>query len=149
MGRSALPTNLKILKGTIRPSRMNPNEPKPKPEIPDPPTNLSPLALEKWHDITPVLFDLGLLSRADRDMLVLYCEEYARYRDAQDVIEREGMFITTEKGNVIQHPAVGVVHKAIALMHKILVEFGMTPAARAKVSAAKKPDEADPFAEFK
>ena len=149
MGRSALPTNLKILKGTIRPSRMNPNEPKPKPEIPDPPTNLSPLALEKWHDITPVLFDLGLLSRADRDMLVLYCEEYTRYRDAQDVIEREGMFITTDKGNVIQHPAVGIVHKAITLMHKILVEFGMTPAARAKVSAAKKPDEADPFAEFK
>lgn len=149
MGRKPLPTKLKLIKGTARPGRMVPNEPQPSPEMPVPPDHLAGHALSKWHELTPILFDLGLLSRADRDMLVLYCEEYTRYRDAQDVIEREGMFITTDKGNVIQHPAVGIVHKAIALMHKILVEFGMTPAARAKVSASKRPDESDPFAEFK
>lgn len=128
---------------------MVPNEPQPTPEIPAPPDHLTGHALEKWHELTPILFDLGLLTMADRDPLVLYCEEYARYRDAQDEIAREGMFIETDKGNVIQHPAVGIVHKAIGIMHRLMVEFGMTPAARSKVSSSRKPNEADPFAEFK
>ena len=149
MGRKPLPTKLKLIKGTARPGRMVPNEPQPSPEMPVPPDHLAGHALSKWHELTPILFDLGLLTKVDRDPLVLYCEEYARYRDAQDEIAKDGMFIVTDKGNVIQHPAVGVVHKAIGIMHRLMVEFGMTPAARSKVSSSRKPDEADPFAEFK
>ena len=72
-GRKKLPTNLKILKGTQRADRVNPNEPMPDPNIPEAPDFLSKDALIEWGRITAQLFKLGLLTDIDMAALALYC----------------------------------------------------------------------------
>ena len=51
MGRKALPTEVKRLKGTLRPCRVNPLEPKPTDDIGDQPEYMSERAQHFWHEV--------------------------------------------------------------------------------------------------
>ncbi len=138
-GRKPKPTKLKVLQGTSRPDRVNPNEPTPNPEIPSAPEHLSRYALMEWGRITEELHRLGLVSSIDRAALSAYCQTYARWREAEEqLIGKDGtptLVTETANGTIIQHPLVGVANKALELMHKFLVEFGMTPSSRSRVPA--------------
>jgi len=76
------PTRLKEVKGTLRKSRQNGNEPVPPAELPVPPEWLMGEALKEWKRITAELEPLGYLSRLDRGILTLYCILWARIADA-------------------------------------------------------------------
>ena len=54
-GRKPLPTKLKMLKGTAQKCRVNPNEPKLAPALPEPPDFLGETAREEWLRKAPVL----------------------------------------------------------------------------------------------
>lgn len=149
MGRAKKPTNLRILQGNPGRVKINPNEPKPELCIPEPPDFLSGYALEEWHRITPILEGLGLLSDLDTMALAAYCQCYERWRKAEDGIKQDGgMTTVTDKGNVVQSPHVSIANKAMLNMHKFLVQFGMSPASRAGVTANKKQPDS-PLAKFK
>ena len=62
-------------------------------------------------------------------------------------IDRSGLTETTDKGNVIQRALVGIANKAKLDVIKCSIEFGMTPSARARVSAAP-PESEDKYSEF-
>lgn len=141
MGRKKLPTNLKVIKGTAQKCRINPNEPKPNPEIPAAPNHLSKEALIEWGRISGQLYRLGLLANIDMAALAAYCQAYGRWVEAELAIKKNGLTIETSNLNVIQNPEVGIANKAMELMHKYLTEFGMTPASRARVSAKPKEGE--------
>jgi P27 family predicted phage terminase small subunit len=51
--------------------------------------------------------------------------------------------VKTTNGNIIQSPLVGIANKSLQMMHKFLIEFGMTPSARSKVSVPKGPKKND------
>jgi len=130
------PTKLKVLKGTARPCRMNPGEPDPEPGIPEPPEHLTEYALVEWKRMCEVLYNLGLLSEIDRAVLAGYCQVYGRWRKAEeDLASSNTLIIKTKDGNIIQNPLLGVANTALKLMHKCAIEFGLTPAARARVTA--------------
>ncbi len=137
VGRKKKPTNLKMLEGTFRKDRQNKNEPIPENKIPVAPEHLSEEGLNEWRRITPILFDLGLLSDLDMATLAMYCQVWGRVVKYEKIIEKEGELLITEKGNTILSPNMWVVNKAMEQCHKYLTEFGMTPASRAKVTANK------------
>jgi P27 family predicted phage terminase small subunit len=138
-GRKKTPSTLKVLKGTDQPCRMNPDEAEPDLAIPSPPEHLSQDASVEWGRVSQELYKLGLLSRIDRSALAAYCQAYGRWCEAERMLAQKGLMVKTTNGNVIQSPLVGIANKALELMHKYLTEFGMTPAARARVQA-KKPE---------
>ncbi len=140
-GRKKTPSNLKILKGTDQPCRMNPDEAEPDLAIPSPPDHLSQDAIVEWGRVSQELYQLGLLSRVDRAALAAYCQAYGRWCEAERQIAKSGMMVRTTNGNVIQSPLVGIANKSLEMMHKFLTEFGMTPAARARVQAKKPEDQ--------
>jgi len=144
-GRKPKPTKLKKLEGDIHKERFNPNEPEPDVCIPDIPDWMSAEAKREFMRIAPELKALGILSKIDRAALVGYCQAWARFKDAEVLIQKSGYIITTEKGNEIQHPAVGIANKAMDEMRKFLVEFGMSPASRPKVSAKPKEKKVNPM----
>lgn len=72
------PTKLKELKGTVRKSRQHRNEPRPAPELPEPPAWMRGEALEEWKRVTAELEPLGYLSQLDRGVLTAYCLLWAR-----------------------------------------------------------------------
>lgn len=143
MGRRHVPTELKLIQGTQRPSRVNRREPKPQKAKPTPPAHLSAIAKTEWLRIAGELFALGLLTRVDRAALAAYCQAYGRWVQAERAVakmaERDmltsGLMIKTTNGNAIQNPLVGTANKAMLDMLRIASEFGMTPAARARIEA--------------
>lgn len=137
MGRQKKPTNLKILQGTARKHRMNKKEPKPEILIPDPPLTLSGYALTEWKRITPILERLGIISEVDSAGLALYCLAFQKLRLAEEEIEKSGLVIETKQGNLIQSPYVGIANRASLLVHKYLIQFGMTPSSRSSVTTTK------------
>lgn len=147
-GRPTLPTNLKLVKGTLRKGRQK-NEARPVMEVPPVPSQLSDEAKVEWGRIAQDLAQLGLLSRIDRAALAAYCEAWSDYLDATEKVARLGKVIKTgtktiqkldgsietSGGNFVENPYFSIKKRAAELMHKFLVEFGMTPAARSRIDA--------------
>lgn len=156
MGRKKKPSALKRALGTERPGRRNKNEPSPKVVIPKAPEHLSIEAREEWDRIVKEIHSLGMMSSLDRAALSAYCQAYGRWVQAESILNElslsggidKGLTVMTDSGNVIQNPVVGIANKAMQDMVKYSVEFGMTPASRAKVKVDKGDEEKDPAAEY-
>jgi P27 family predicted phage terminase small subunit len=130
------PTALKLVEGTYREDRVAKNEPRPKVAIPKPPKHMSALALEEWNRIVEELRDNGLMTNLDRAALVTYCEMWANYVTASEKVKKTGgMVIQTTGGNFMDNPYFSAQKRSAELMHKFLIEFGMTPASRTRISA--------------
>jgi P27 family predicted phage terminase small subunit len=147
-GRKPKPTALKILHGTDQPSRMNPNEPKPSSDKVKMPDCLSPEAQECWEQVAQHLSDAGVLTNLDIHALTLYCEAYARWKTANDMVVRYGTVIKTKNGNAVQSPYLAIANKGFDQLTKMMSEFGMTPSSRTRVSVADAVSSSDPLEEF-
>jgi P27 family predicted phage terminase small subunit len=135
MARPTKPSILKIVRGTEKPSRVNPDEPKPDVVIPTAPHHLSKFARAEWDRMAPRLFDMGLITEHDRSAFAMYCSAWGDHVKAEYMIRKHGAVITTTNGNMIQSPWVGISNTAKQIALKTLTSFGMTPADRNKVSA--------------
>lgn len=141
-GRKPKPAHLRLIEGNPR-QKPIPNEPKPTAgELPAPPEFLSKDAKEEWHRVSLELYRLGLLTQVDIGPLAAYCQSYGRWMQAERAIAKMaekdqltgGLMIKTTNGNAIQNPLVGTAHKAASDMVRYASEFGLTPAARARLS---------------
>lgn len=130
MGRPAKPTALKLLHGETRPSQLNPNEPMPRMVAPDPPVWLSGRALEVWRRVAAELAHMRVLSAADGDALVVYCQAVAHYEEAVALVGEQGMLVRGRLGEWVKNPAMQFVRDQAVLVKVMAREFGLTPAAR-------------------
>jgi P27 family predicted phage terminase small subunit len=97
----------------------------------------------------PELEKLGLLAHIDRGALAGYCACWSRWVQAEEAIEAEGLTFSTPNGFLQQRPEVGIANQALRQMHRFAAEFGMTPAARTRISVEPpKPKDADPWDEL-
>lgn len=141
-GPKTKPTNIKILTGTARSHRLNPNEPKPEVATPEAPGHLTEAARTEWDRVVVDLVTLKILTDLDRGTLAAYCQAYGRWSAAETALARmaakdavtDGLIIRTKSGNLIQNPLVGAANKAMADMVRYAAEFGLTPSARTRVS---------------
>lgn len=148
-GRKQLPTAIKLLRGTARKDRLNPDEPKPSPanRMPRAPKHLEGEAKAEWYKMGRRLRKLGLLTDIDETALAMYCQNWSRWLDAEANIKMYGTFII-KNGVPVQTPFLGIAQKAMDTMRSLLVEFGMTPASRGRVKAIQPSKEEDDFGEF-
>lgn len=139
-GPAPKPSKLKLLQGTHRPDRAPANEPDPEVEAPSCPTWLHREAKREWRRIVPELVRLGLVAEVDRAALAAYCQAYATWwRMERDIDEHGDVQISARSGLESARPQVAMRDKALETMRKFLVEFGLTPSSRTRVSAAEKP----------
>ena len=106
-GRRPKPTNLKILQGTLEPSRANPREPKPDPSIPMPPPHLCDEAKVEWGRVSTRLYALGCLSDIDRAALAAYCQAYGKWVQVENVIRE--MFAGGRNPMMTRNPAATLI----------------------------------------
>ncbi|WP_372836781.1 phage terminase small subunit P27 family [Puniceibacterium confluentis] len=153
-GPKTKPTNIKILTGTARSHRINPDEPKPEVATPDAPEHLTDAARAEWDRVVVDLVTLRILTDLDRGPLAAYCQAYGRWSAAETALARmaakdavtDGLIIRTKSGNLIQNPLVGAANKAMADMVRYAAEFGLTPSARTRVSGLDAAAAPNPFA---
>jgi P27 family predicted phage terminase small subunit len=143
-GRPRKPTKLKILEGEPNKDRINYNEPQPPEGDERCPSFLSPEARKEWKRIVPELKALGLFTTIDRAELAIYCQNWGRYVQAERGLKKiTNCLHRTEAGNIITSPLLWVANKAADLAHKSLIEFGMTPASRSRISVNNDKDLED------
>jgi len=150
MGRKPTPDKLKLIKGTARPDRMNPDAPAHNAGVASAPAWLSERAEELFVQISATLLGMGIASPDDQHALAMLASRLEEVELMTAVLEDGGRTYEQkdEQGNVRMRraaPEVGLRNEAMRHAQSLLAEFGLTPAARSKVSAGKK-TEANPFA---
>jgi P27 family predicted phage terminase small subunit len=102
----------------------------------------------EWKRITRELSAMQLLTSADADAIAVYCQVAVRYRAASDEVSRNGLTVMTPNGYPVINPALSIVNKCIQQMHRLLTEFGMTPASRSRIAVPEQ-TTVDPYEEYK
>ena len=133
-GRKPEPTALKLVKGNPGRRPLPAAEPRPKLGA-EMPAWLSPAAQEHWPIVAEQLTAAGILGDTDGAALALYCEAFARWRHANDQVAKFGPVVKAPSGFPVQSPFLAISNKAWEQMAKMLIEFGMTPSSRSRVTA--------------
>lgn len=147
-GRPRKPTTLKKLGGTLQPSRSNPLEPVPDVALGLPPEWLSSTAKEYWQEIGGILLQMKLISYADTAAMTLLCDVLAQWVSVRVTIAKKGRVyeLLSDGGKVFRaRPEVAMEADLWRRAQRMLVEFGLTPASRSKVSALVVKEEKDPL----
>ena len=138
-GPKPLPANVHMLRGN--PSKLPADkllgEPRREVEIPECPSHLLPEAKMEWKRITAQLEKLGLVSQIDRAALAVYCQAWARWINAECKIQElgeSGLVDTTPNGYRQMGAWLQVSNRAADQMRAFLVEFGMSPSSRSRVT---------------
>lgn len=137
------PTPKKILQ--LRGSRqLYERKNEPEPTIPitlGPPPDWLPgeEARKYWQQIGTELHAAGIVTVLDKVALGLLVEAFVQYLEAKAVIDREGTYQETNYG-LSAHPALREMRSARDALLKFMIQFGMTPSARAGI-IARPPEE--------
>jgi P27 family predicted phage terminase small subunit len=87
------------------------------------------------------------LTRVDINPLAAYCQAYAIWRTAVETLatmaDRDavthGLLVRTNAGAAMQNPLVLTARQAANDMVRFAAEFGLTPAARSRISSLDDP----------
>ncbi len=136
-GPQPTPTAILRLRGSWR-ADQNRGEPQPPPGPPTCPEWLTAEAKEAWDALVPVLDAMGCLTMADANALSRYCLLWARWRKAEDFIEKHGdSYPTKHRGELIlkTFPQVRNADRLATQLSRLEAAFGLTPAARSRISS--------------
>ncbi len=113
-------------------------------EMPERPEWMSDKAKAVWDKIMPHLE--GRVCALDRSILELYCETCARWYEAEEAVDRDGLTYTTKKGEIKKNPMVTVAANLSKQLLSLSVELGFTPASRGRLGAVlPKPKDEEGF----
>ncbi len=150
-GRKPTPTALKLIAGNPGKRALNKSEPTPTRAIPTCPEHLSATGKQAWDDLAVLLHGMCVLTEADGVALERLCDCYSDILACRELIATNGYTYQTRgaDGSILikANPAVAMLRSADAQFKSYLSEFGLTPAARSKVSAIPEAaeDENDRF----
>lgn len=144
------PSALKLLKGNPGKRAINHAEPQPakaKKGSRRVPSTLPPAGKRLWAALVPELERLNLLTKIDDATLHGACLSYARALEAGVLVKKQGMTIVTDKGFIIQHPAVSIERNSWASWLRFATQFGLTPSARSSlhIKPLEEKDAAEAF----
>lgn len=146
-GRRPKPSHLRLLQGNPGKRALNANEPQPKQEAPTPPEHLSETAMKEWSRMSEQLLRLGLLTVVDRAAFAAYCTVYARWVEAEEALKKTGPVVRAPSGFPILSPYYTVANQSLQQMRAYLIEFGLTPASRSRISVGHQ-ESNDPMEDF-
>lgn len=114
-------------------ARHRKQEPLPETQAPEPPQSLSEAAAPHWDTLVAALIELDVLSAADGVALAEFAEAMAEVDELTADIAKEGRVLTNTNDNVVMNPRCRLLNQARDRILKYSREFGLTPAARARV----------------
>ncbi len=141
-GRKKLPTAMKEMQGTLEKSRVLENEMQVDlvSQLPEAPELLSTIGVEEWYKVTSQLFNLKMLHQIDLRLIESYCNEMALYIECESELRKNGRvdIFKNTNGDIIRSqakPYVKMKNDALNNALKLAAQFGLTPVARANISA--------------
>jgi len=146
-GRKPKPTALKIL-GGARADRIPSGEPARVAGRPDPPAALDQVGRDEFDRLAALLEANGVLSRVDGAALGLYAAAFSRWQSAERGLQEFGLLLVDDEGLPRLNPLLKVAQESMAVMARLLCEFGATPSSRTRVKTIGAEAPADPLRDF-
>ena len=141
-GRKKLPTALKEMQGTLEKSRLVENEMQVDlvSQLPEAPELLSKIGIAEWYKVTSQLYNLKMLHSVDLNLILAYCNEMALYIETEMMLREKGRIqVFKNSDGTIKHaqavPYQKIAKDALNTALKLATQFGLTPVARANISA--------------
>ncbi|WP_236595990.1 phage terminase small subunit P27 family [Paenibacillus sp. EPM92] len=110
------------------------------------PTWLDAVGKKMWESIMEELAAVDLITNVDVYALALACDAYSKYVKASKDIKKEGLVVEHKNAigavNKVPNPNVAIAQKYATQFKSFCSEFGLSPAARARL-AKPKDDEDD------
>jgi P27 family predicted phage terminase small subunit len=144
-GRPRLPTELKRVKGTLRPGRVNPAEPTPEIAAPPCPRELTPLARKQYRKAARELKAAGMITRLDLGCLVGYSVALASALRCEAEIGNSGEVIRGKNNTAVASPFALVRQMSLKSLAQFASALGMSPSSRSRVHAVLAAPPEDPF----
>lgn len=145
-GPRSKPNELKKLEGNPGKRKINNT---PKYELSEktrtPPSYLGTYGKKEWKRILPLIEKNNLMTDADYITLAGYCQSVDTWILAEQKKRSEGLISITDKGNEIQHPAVGIANTALQNILKFGREFGLSPSSRSALSVENVEKDENPL----
>lgn len=149
-GRKPKPTALRKLQGNPSGRKLNEDEPQfsliTKVEAPE---WMGDLAKTMWETIMPELLANKILTVPDLHNVESFCMAYQRWRQAEAIVDKEGVVISTTHGDGKKHPALTVVNESKTQMMKLGCLLGLDPSSRTRLRGkADDKNPTNPFADL-
>jgi P27 family predicted phage terminase small subunit len=148
------PSILRYIRGNPSKTPLNDGEPTPDLLSPgaEPPVWLEGVALDKWHEIVPVLTAMRVMTIADRETIARYCALWEQWKKNYDIVKRGAdVIIGRDAAGEVKYmqvtPYASQMTKIATLLLRIEQEFGLTPSSRSQVTIHGSRDD-DPLATF-
>lgn len=102
----------------------------------EPPRDLPAGVRKVWSELARPMADAGLLDQVDAVALEAIARCVDRWRQAEQLLDEEGMFVASPNGYKVAHPAIAVSQKAQAEYRSWSARFGLTPIDRVSMGLA-------------
>jgi len=112
------------------------------------PDSVTGPGVELWQKLARRLVELKLLTDLDLEALEILCDAWRRYQELAPFTTAETMFVITDRGYVVEHPAVRLRQSAINTMSKIWRQFGLTPLTRESLDIDLSSEDDDDLLKF-
>ena len=148
-GRKPKPPALRVLTGVRSREGYAVNSPMPESAAPDVPHDLDGIGLEHWNFLVPRLLKCRVLTEIDAATLEGACRAYARYREAEAAIAKDGAVQCDHNGVLRKSPWVAISHESLGDYFKASALLGLSPADRARLKVTPEADKGDALSQFR
>lgn len=97
------------------------------------PTDIEDEAKDYIKDVLEMLESNGVIENVDNAALTMLARNYSMFIKANKQLEKEGLTVTSDRGNIAAHPAIKIAKDAQTQAMKVMLEFGLTAKARTKL----------------
>jgi P27 family predicted phage terminase small subunit len=143
-----VPAQLKLLRGNPGKERIREGlRPEQSADVPDPPAFITGYAADEWYCVATELHRLGVLTKIDLVPLAAYCQTYAVWREATEQLAAmhdqptKGFVVRSANGAYGVNPLLYIQRTSAAELMRFAAEFGLSPAARSRISGGTRGDE--------
>lgn len=112
------------------------------------PKDIEKDATEYMKNVLAELEERGVLEQVDSAALTMLARNYSMFIKASKQLEKDGLTVTSDRGNIAPHPAIKIAKDAQTSAMKVMVEFGLTAKARTKLPSLSKEDDDSAFEQF-
>lgn len=112
------------------------------------PDDIQEEAKAYMRNVCDMLESKGVMENVDTAALSMLARNYSMFIQANKQLEKDGLTVTSDRGNIAPHPAIKIAKDAQTSAMKVMLEFGLTAKARTKLTKLATAEEDSPLEAF-
>lgn len=112
------------------------------------PEDIQEEAKDYMRNVCAMLQAKGVMEDVDTAALNMLAKNYSMFIQATKQLEKDGLTVTSDRGNIQPHPAIKIAKDAQTSAMKVMLEFGLTAKARTKLNKMQTAEEDSPLEAF-